>query len=317
MARTESRTKCSTWRDRDFLALGKDAQRLYWVLYSQPTMSQCGVLLLVPRFWVTLARDETAQSVQDALDELSMPAPANQKPFVVVDMQTQELWVRGLIKSDGVCKNERIRKAAWSAWRGIVSNTIRSLAEAELLAHGPRESVEDIQSPQLDIQSLTGLNGNATQKPPSTKQQLTEADPGMPLTPASSSAPVPSITPLAAFAAAKATLVRPPREEEIATQRGGENRDSGLTRMAQLTKRLVDLCVGKNRELVTIESALVMRWAAGPVPLDVVEATIKRSAAQAEPPALPRAIAKMIHREAQAARIQLEPFTINRVLEHA
>ena len=134
MARTESRTKCSIWRDKDFLALSDSAQLLYWRLYSQPTISLCGVLPLTVHRWAGMSATASVEGVRAALDELAS-AP---RPFIVIDDDSEELWVRSFVRNDGVLNSPKTREAAWNQLDAIVSSIIRPLAEQALGSHaGP------------------------------------------------------------------------------------------------------------------------------------------------------------------------------------
>lgn len=127
MARSESRTKTSIWQDEDFLALSVRAQRAYWMLYSQPTITLCGVVAMTPHRWANLAADETLDGVLMAIAELSNAG------YVVLDGDTEELWVRTFIRHDGVAKSPKTLGAARLQLVMIASKTLRELVQAEFL----------------------------------------------------------------------------------------------------------------------------------------------------------------------------------------
>ncbi len=132
MARSESRTKVSIWSDDDFRALTKDAQRAYWMLYSQPTITLCGVLAWTPGRWAILARDETTEDVVAAVEELEVAG------FVIFDRTTEELWVRSFILHDGVTRSPKTLASARLQLGMIASATIRKgvMAVFDRLANG-------------------------------------------------------------------------------------------------------------------------------------------------------------------------------------
>ena len=120
MARSESRWKVSIWvEDLDFLALTKDAQRVYFMLVTQPTISLCGVLALTTGRWERSARDETPEELALALKELEDAG------FIVIDRDTEELWVRTFILHDGVARSPKTLAAAKEQVGMIASATIR------------------------------------------------------------------------------------------------------------------------------------------------------------------------------------------------
>lgn len=119
MARTESRTKTAIWTDPDFRLLSRAAQRFYWLLYSQSTISLCGVVAYTPKRWAGYASDETLGTIEAALDELEHAR------YVVVDRDTEEVWVRTFVRHDGVAKSPKTLGAAREQAEHILSTTIR------------------------------------------------------------------------------------------------------------------------------------------------------------------------------------------------
>jgi len=138
MARTESRIKCAIWLDEDFRALTAAAQRAYFLVISQPTISLCGVTAYTPGRWAGFSSDETAERVDAALSELERAR------FVVVDRHTQEVWVRTFLRHDGVARSPKTLSAARAQAAGIVSPTIRAgVEEAFRQADTPSDTQPD------------------------------------------------------------------------------------------------------------------------------------------------------------------------------
>ena len=82
------------WRDDDWRALSVDAQWLYELLISQPTISTAGILPLQIAKWSRYAKGMTAKRVNAALNELI------DADFVAVDSETEEVLVRTFIRHD-------------------------------------------------------------------------------------------------------------------------------------------------------------------------------------------------------------------------
>lgn len=129
MARDEARIFAAVWKDEPFLALPPTAQRLYFFLLSQPDLSYCGLLALRERKW---ARSAAGLTDADIMADLKTLAAAEPKPFVVVDEETEEVFVRSLIRRDGIWKQPNLMKAAREAAKLIESSAIRSALVAEL-----------------------------------------------------------------------------------------------------------------------------------------------------------------------------------------
>lgn len=141
MARTESRIKTAVWRDAEFTALTARAQRAYFMMLSQPTISLCGVLAYTPPRWCQFASDETPDTVEAALEELEA------ERFVVVDRDTAEVWIRTFIRHDGVARSPKTLAAARGQAAGILSDRIRDGVEGEFaLLDTPSDGLGDTES---------------------------------------------------------------------------------------------------------------------------------------------------------------------------
>lgn len=152
--RREARIFTSIWNDEAFLALSPREQRMYFFLLSQKDLSFCGVLSLRMRRWARSARDLTAAQVEEDLEGLAQPfrqglAEASSeepgRPLVVVDEDTEEVFVRSLIRHDGIWKIPNLLKSAREAATLVESPTIL----AELLYELRRIPVEESESKQV------------------------------------------------------------------------------------------------------------------------------------------------------------------------
>lgn len=127
MARSYGQIMASIWRDRDFLALPGDAQRVYMMLVSQPTISSAGTLALTITRWAKYASDSTLDSLSDSLSCLAA------KRFVILDEDTEELLVRKFVKWDGGYTNVQKRQPAIrAAAEAVSSSKLRAFLRVEL-----------------------------------------------------------------------------------------------------------------------------------------------------------------------------------------
>lgn len=126
MARTESRTKTSIWNDDEFKELTGAQQHLYWMLYSQSTISLCGVLAYTPGRW---ARNSSDGSV----DEISVLLKGLEKSrHIVVDLDAEEVFVRSFMRNDGVWRSPKTRGAAIGQASLVGSCGIRRAIQEEI-----------------------------------------------------------------------------------------------------------------------------------------------------------------------------------------
>ncbi len=113
MARSEARIFTSIWDDDAFVALSPGDQRMYLYLVSQRDLSYCGVLSLREKRWARDARGLTIDQVSAALARLAEPLPQGfGQPFLVIDEDTEEVFVRSLIRHDGIWKIPNLLKSA-------------------------------------------------------------------------------------------------------------------------------------------------------------------------------------------------------------
>jgi hypothetical protein len=119
MPRDHARIKTAIWLDPDFLSLSSGAQRLYVIALAQSDLNYCGVVGYTARRWATFARDTTPNQVRRAVDELA------DHHYIVVDNNTEELWVRSFVKHDGLLGSPNLRKAMRKDFERIHSSGIR------------------------------------------------------------------------------------------------------------------------------------------------------------------------------------------------
>lgn len=119
MARSEARIFTHIWTDQDFTHLPAIAQWLYFFLLSQPSLTLCGVLDYHPARWARFAAGTDTQDVTDAAAVLQA------HHFLTVDTDTDEIWIRTLIKNDVGRGGPKLIIGVTRAWATIVSETIR------------------------------------------------------------------------------------------------------------------------------------------------------------------------------------------------
>lgn len=126
MARSEARIFTIVWRDPTFLALTQPAQWLYMFLLSQDDLEYSGLIPLRPRRWTSSAKGLTPEELHRDLAVLQAAK------FVVVDLDTDEVFVRALMRRDEVWKQWTILKSAHTSTVQLRSQAIRAALGEEL-----------------------------------------------------------------------------------------------------------------------------------------------------------------------------------------
>lgn len=126
MPRKESRTNVGIWSDEEFTKLPRLAQHRYWQLYSQSNISLCGVVAYTPGRWRRQSHDDTSEAILDDLQVLS------ENRYLVVDFDTEEIFVRSFMRNDHVWDNPKTRGAAIAVAGGVLSTVLRSSIDVEM-----------------------------------------------------------------------------------------------------------------------------------------------------------------------------------------
>ena len=126
--RSEARIFVTIWKDDDFVNLSPSAQRMFFFLLSQPDLTHAGVIPLRERRWARSAAGLTLEQVAKDLEALT----GGPHPFVVIDEATEELFVRSLIRLDGVWKQPNLMKSAIESAEQIDSDSVRTALLEEL-----------------------------------------------------------------------------------------------------------------------------------------------------------------------------------------
>lgn len=288
MARTESRTKVAIWSDPAFLALTERAQRVYWMLYSQPTINLCGIVALTVRRWASKASDSTEAGIVEALAELETAG------FIVTDMHTEEVWVRSFVRHDGVAKSPKTRQAALEQLPSIFSERLRALAADAL-------SGTDPEPPDNDRNTLSA---EAEYPIPESEIPQTE-NRDRPRTRARAV----SVSSLQSPSPSSSLRLRADAPDGDCVLRTGTG-DSNPTPTG-LAARLLNACQPSSIEAGQVEAAAVVDWALRHVDQRLLEEAIGWAEAKRAGPApikLPRAVAAVIAHKAADQGIPVPDF---------
>ncbi len=115
------------WGDPDFKALNAEEQLLYIKLFSQPDVSMAGVLTVATTRWATQTAGQTVERIEECL------ATLQDRGYVVVDHDTQEVLLRSYIRNDGGWVSNKTLTGVTNAVRRVLSPTLRSVISEELL----------------------------------------------------------------------------------------------------------------------------------------------------------------------------------------
>lgn len=126
MAREFAQIRLSIWMDDDFTALTTEQQLVYLMLSSQPTINLAGVLDYLPGRLARLSGGLTAAKVGRIIAELE------ERSFVFLDTDTDELLVRSLIRTSGAWKTPNSAQAIALNTQQVMSRKLRSVLLTEL-----------------------------------------------------------------------------------------------------------------------------------------------------------------------------------------
>lgn len=118
MPRSEARIKTRIWDDDLFAAQEAMSKLVYFTVLSQSKLNLCGVISYTPTAWaekIGVTKNVVHKGV------LSLQSA----DFVLLDLSTEELWVRTLTKNDGILDKPYMVVAMSKEFRTIDSRTIR------------------------------------------------------------------------------------------------------------------------------------------------------------------------------------------------
>lgn len=126
MARSYAPVLVSVWGDDDWRRLSVEAQRVYLLALSQPGVTYAGVVAYTAKRWARMAADTGPGDIERAVHELEAAR------FVIVDEETEELFIRSFVRHNGVLAQPQLRKSMQRAYGDILSPAIRKAFLTEL-----------------------------------------------------------------------------------------------------------------------------------------------------------------------------------------
>lgn len=138
MARDYALIQTNFWAEPSIQRLTVDEQRAYLLAYSQPDLSRCGVLPFTLRRWAGLAKGDSPKRLRTAFRTLE------EHRAVVIDEDTEELWVRTYVRWDGLLAQPQVVGAMVRDFATIRSDVLREafLGELRRIWHLPIKPAE-------------------------------------------------------------------------------------------------------------------------------------------------------------------------------
>lgn len=121
MARNFARIDVTIWMDEDFRDLPPQAQHLYFILWTHPKLSYCGVVDWRPAKLSGLAGGWARGDVEEAAAILSA------RLFTVIDRDTEECLIRSWAKHDGLIKEPRMAVSFVNSYAEVASRTLQGV----------------------------------------------------------------------------------------------------------------------------------------------------------------------------------------------
>ncbi len=121
-----ARVNLDIWNDDDWLDLSPAAQHLYFVLWTSPSLSYCGVGDWNPKKIAQRSKKWTVEAVERAAAEL------NRELFALFDPGTDEFLLRSWIKHDGLWRMPNMAVSMANARAAVASRTLRGVIVFEV-----------------------------------------------------------------------------------------------------------------------------------------------------------------------------------------
>lgn len=134
MANAAALIKESIWRDKDFRRLPRVAQCTYLQLVSQKDLDCAGLLTLHISFLAKGCNEMTEASIRADLEVLQ------ETRFVFFDEDTDELFIRGYMRTAQVTRSPNIFKSAMKSAGMVESAKLRAEVAGELLRLNRKEA---------------------------------------------------------------------------------------------------------------------------------------------------------------------------------
>lgn len=127
MARDRANINTGIWNDADHRSLSLEAQHLYYLLMTHPTLTYVGVADWRPARLTPYAANLTLEGIEQAAAELV------DGHYIIIDEDTEEVLVRSFVKHDGVLKHPKLKVSMAKAYTATASNLLRGIIVHELL----------------------------------------------------------------------------------------------------------------------------------------------------------------------------------------
>lgn len=126
MARDRANIFTNIWTDTDWRALSGNEQHLYLLLMTHPDLSYAGVADWRPGRLAKMRSDANKSDIE------SIGRSLQQKRFILIDEDTEEVLIRSYIRHDGVLKQPNLAVSFVNAYGAAASPEIRMLIIHEL-----------------------------------------------------------------------------------------------------------------------------------------------------------------------------------------
>jgi hypothetical protein len=126
VAREYAKVMLTIWNDPDFQLRDTDAQWLYFVMLTYPTLNACGVMEWREPKLVKRSAGMTVQRLREAAWQLGDVG------LIAVDPDTEEALVRSFVRHDGVLKSPNMVKAMVREHGEIASMKVKALVSREV-----------------------------------------------------------------------------------------------------------------------------------------------------------------------------------------
>lgn len=112
--------------DLDFRSLSANAQLLYHLVLTDPTLSYCGVIDWRPHRIAQRVSDWNTQAVELAAEELTA------QYYLVIDTDTEEALIRSYLRNSGSMDSKNLGTACARAYNAVASTIILGVLTDEL-----------------------------------------------------------------------------------------------------------------------------------------------------------------------------------------
>ncbi|QMV86345.1 hypothetical protein HW450_06520 [Corynebacterium hindlerae] len=124
--RNYAQIQLEIWNNSGFRALSGNAQRLFFVLLSLPSLNHAGVGDWRPKRLAKLCSDWTVDDVEEAAGELIHGL------FILIDEETEEFLIRSFVRNDPLMKQPNMATAMAKKLAEVGSNELRGVVVFEL-----------------------------------------------------------------------------------------------------------------------------------------------------------------------------------------